>query len=162
MSIDVDRIKKDCGIDEQGHCMCCDTSNCCGALPEALDEIKTLSSRLEEVTKAAELISSHDSELRRQLASAHSRLDAALDLIRSAAPLGWATGRYDTEAAEWEVQAAKILDSVVEKPHRPSCAVYGMPVGTVVPPQCTCGVERREPSDSELRTEVAKVYGRHC
>ena len=34
-----ERIRQSVGLDDNGHCMCCDTSNCCSALPKALQEL---------------------------------------------------------------------------------------------------------------------------
>lgn len=33
------------------------------------------------------------------------------DLIREAAPLAWATGRFDNDAHKWEKKAKKLLDN---------------------------------------------------
>lgn len=54
MSGVIARIKTEVGIDDTGHCACCDVSNCCGALPEALNEIMVLQKKLDTIRKMAE------------------------------------------------------------------------------------------------------------
>lgn len=47
----VEAIKRRVGMDEAFGCICVDASECCGSLPEALDEIDRLSSKLDQFRK---------------------------------------------------------------------------------------------------------------
>lgn len=87
-------------------------------------------SRLEEVAKAAELISSHDSELRRQLASAHSRLDA----IKLAAE----TGEGSSQLTHTKAALRRILEILSRDVERPVTICGEMfPPGQFSVQQCT-------------------------
>lgn len=49
MNSEADRIKKAVGIDETGHCQCCNVSSCCDEISSALAEIYRLESMLENI-----------------------------------------------------------------------------------------------------------------